>query len=74
MLALIRLPPNASLFIKIGNTSGADEYGLLFGAVAPKAKRTVRFEYNPPLPSLDVVVTKGIWDSKTRGWAEGGVE
>jgi hypothetical protein len=63
-------PVNASLLIKISSSFVTGEYGLLFGAVAPKEKRTVRFEYKPLLPSLDVVVTEGLWDDKATGWTQ----
>jgi hypothetical protein len=67
-------PANASLFVKMSSFAGADEFGLLYGKLAPNAKRTYRFEYKPPLPSLEVAANQGIWDSKGRGWAEGGVK
>jgi hypothetical protein len=66
-------PTDASLLIKITSSVGTEEYGLLFGTVAPKARRTVSFEYTPLLPSLDVEVNEGIWDSRSTGWAAGGV-
>jgi hypothetical protein len=65
---------DASLFIKIGNAGWSDEYGLVLGVVAPKAKQTVSFEYKPPLPSLEVLVAEGTWNGTVRGHAEGGAK
>jgi hypothetical protein len=63
-------PTDASLFIKIRSTVGMEEYGLLFGEVASKEERTVRFEYTPLLPSVDMVATEGIWNSNSTGWTQ----
>jgi hypothetical protein len=60
-------PRDASLLITIRGSAGTEEYGLRFGEVVPKEKRTVRFDYTPLLPSLDVAVTEGIWDSNSWG-------
>jgi hypothetical protein len=63
---------DASLLIRIGigNDFATEEYGWRFGVVAPKEKQTVRFEYKPLLPSLELVVTEGIWDSRSMGWTQ----
>lgn len=62
-------PADASFLVSI-SSAAMEEYGLLFGALVPKEKRTVGFEHTPLLPWLDVEVAEGIWDSHSMGWTE----
>src|SRR5262245_14515883 len=60
-------PANASLLIKFGTVVGDEDYGLLFGELAPGERRVVQFKHAPLLPSVDVVVSEGIWDRISLG-------